>query len=57
MGDAAYEILTSDSKTTNDQCFFDDEVLLSVFGQELDMSKYRILKDSKELDLVTDIIC
>jgi citronellol/citronellal dehydrogenase len=29
MGDAAYEILTSDSKTTTDNFFIDDEVLLS----------------------------
>lgn len=57
MGDSAYEILTSDSKSTTDQCFFDDEVLLSVYGQELDLSKYRLTKDSKETDLVTDFIC
>ncbi|TNV76751.1 hypothetical protein FGO68_gene11258 [Halteria grandinella] len=57
MGDAAYEIVTSDSRKTNDQSFFDDEVLLSVYGQGLDLSKYRIVKDAKETELVTDFIC
>lgn len=57
MGDAAYEIMTSDSKKTTDQFFFDDEVLLSVYGQGLDLSKYRLIKDAKETDLVTDFIC
>jgi citronellol/citronellal dehydrogenase len=57
MGDAAYEIITSDSRKTTDQCFFDDEVLLSVHGQGLDLSKYRALKDGKETDLVADFIC
>lgn len=57
MGDAAYEIITSVSRSTTDQCFFDDEVLLSVYGQELDIGKYRCMKDGKETDLVTDFIC
>jgi citronellol/citronellal dehydrogenase len=56
MSDAAYEILCSDSRKTNDQFFIDDEVLLSVHGQGFDLGKYRILKDSKETDLVPDII-
>jgi hypothetical protein len=57
MGDAAYEILTSDAKKTTDQFFFDDEVLLSAYGQGLDIGKYRMIKDGKETDLVTDFIC
>lgn len=56
MGDAAYEIITSDGKKTTDQYFFDDEVLLSVYGQGLDLSKYRMVKDGKETDLVSDFI-
>ena len=56
MADAAYEIITSDGKKTTDQFFFDDEVLLSVFGQGLDLGKYRMVKDGKETDLLSDFI-
>ena len=33
MADAAYLIITSKASETTDQCFMDDEVLLSVHGQ------------------------
>ena len=57
MSDAAYEILTSDSSITTDQFFLDDEVLLSVHGQSYDLGQYRIAKDSKETDLMPDLLC
>ena len=56
MADAAYEILTSDSKKTTDQFFIDDEVLLSVYGQEYDLDQYRMVKTAKDTDLLTDFM-
>ena len=32
-------------------------MLLSVHGQELDLAKYRPVKEAKETDLYPDIIC
>lgn len=40
MSDAAYHILTSDSKSTNDKFFIDDEVLASV--GVMDLQKYKV---------------
>lgn len=57
MADAAYEILTSESKSTTDGFYLDDEVLLSVHGQKFDLDQYRILKDGKETDLMPDLLC
>ncbi len=54
IADAAHVILTSDSKVTTDNCFVDDEVIASVHGP--DLSKYRISKDSKEIDLFADFL-
>jgi hypothetical protein len=56
MADAAYEILTSDSKKTTDQFFFDDEVLLSVYGQDFNLDQYRMVKEAKDTDLLTDFM-
>lgn len=52
MADAAYIILTSEAKSTTDQCFIDDEVLASTQGP--DMERYRVGRDVKEWELVAD---
>jgi len=54
LGDAAHVILTSDSKKTTDGCFVDDEVIASVYGP--DLSKYRINKEGREIDLFADFL-
>ncbi|TNV76707.1 hypothetical protein FGO68_gene7501 [Halteria grandinella] len=56
MSDAAFEIITGESKTTTGNFFIDDEVLLSVHGQQFDMGQYRLVKGAKETDLYPDII-
>jgi citronellol/citronellal dehydrogenase len=53
--DAAYEILTSDNKTTTGNFFIDDEVLASVGVVHLE--KYNVNKDVKEKDLMPDYFC
>ena len=55
MGDAAHVILTSDSKTTTNNFFMDDEVLMS--NGVSDLSKYRVNKDVLESELMFDFIC
>jgi citronellol/citronellal dehydrogenase len=42
MSDAAYEILTKDSKTCTGNFFIDDEVLLDAGMTEKDLEKYTI---------------
>jgi citronellol/citronellal dehydrogenase len=54
LADAAHVILTSDSKKTTDNFFVDDEVIASVYGP--DMTKYRINKEGKEIDLFADFL-
>lgn len=56
MSDAAYEILTGESKTTTGNFFIDDEVLLSVHGEKFDLGQYKLVKGAKETDLYPDII-
>lgn len=53
MADAAYEILTSDAKTTTGQTFMDDFVLGSVGIQ--DLSKYK-MADVPDWNLVMDFM-
>jgi len=52
MGDAAYVILTSNSKKTTGNFFIDDEVMISVGVEEF--SKYRIDPTVKETELIPD---
>ena len=54
MADAAHVIFTSDSKTTTDNNFIDDEVVASVYGP--DMAKYKISDDVKEFELLADFL-
>ena len=54
LGDAAHVILTSDARKTTDGCYVDDEVIASVHGP--DLSKYRINKDGREIDLFADFL-
>ena len=49
MADAAYVILTSDSRQTSGNCFLDNEVLASV--GKLDFQKYFYDKSKKWVDL------
>lgn len=54
MGDAAYVILTSNSKTTNGQFFIDDEVLAS--SGVTDFNQYKVdpnLKDSELTQIIS----
>ncbi len=55
MGDAAYLILTSDSKITNNQFFMDDEVLASV--GITDLQKYKVNPNVKDHELIIDFMC
>ena len=55
MGDAAYIILTSDSRKTNGNFFLDDEVLVSTGVHDLE--KYKVDKRVKDCDLVADFFC
>ena len=55
MADSAYEILTSDSKLTNDQFFIDDEVMAAVGVVNLD--KYKVTPGFKDHNLVPDFMC
>ena len=55
MGDSAYEILTSDSKHTNDQFFIDDEVMAA--GGVVDLEKYKVTSGIKDHNLVPDFMC
>jgi len=55
MADAAYEILRSDSKATNNKFFLDDEVLASV--GVVDLSKYKVDPKVKDHELVIDFMC
>ncbi len=57
MSDAAYLIITSNSKETTDQCFMDDEVLLSVHGQKFDLDQYRCVPGITDRDLDSDFMC
>lgn len=52
MADAAYNILTSDSRQTSGNYFIDDEVLASVGEQ--DLSKYNYDKNVKQWELASD---
>ena len=55
MGDAAYTILTSDAKKTNDMFFMDDEVLAAV--GVVDLSKYKVNPKIKDHELIIDFMC
>lgn len=55
MGDAAYVILTANSKKTTGTYFLDDEVLASVGVK--DFSKYRCVPSVSEADLQVDFFC
>jgi citronellol/citronellal dehydrogenase len=55
MGDAAYEILTSDSKLTNNKFFCDDEVMASVGVQ--DLTKYQVNPKLNISELLPDGMC
>lgn len=55
MADAAHVIISSDSRTTTDQFFIDDEVLVSVGVK--DFQKYKVNPKVADHDLVTDILC
>ncbi len=55
MGDAAYVILTSNSRKTTGSYFVDDEVLASVGVR--DFAKYRCNPKIKETDLAPDGYC
>jgi citronellol/citronellal dehydrogenase len=55
MADSAYEILRSDSKTTNDQFFIDDEVMAAV--GVIDLEKYKVDSRVKDHELVIDFMC
>ena len=52
MADAAYVILTSNSRKTTGKFFLDDEVLASV--GETDLSKYNSIKGTKNEQLAAD---
>ena len=52
MGDAAYVILTSNSKTTNGQFFIDDEVLAST--GVTDFNQYKVDPNLKDSELTPD---
>ena len=52
MADAAYVILTSDSRKTTGQFFMDDEVLISV--GETDVEKYNMVKGTRNEELAAD---
>lgn len=55
MGDAAYAILTSDSRKTTGQYFLDDVCMASI--GVTDLSKYRMNPNLKDSDLVADFFC
>ena len=55
MADAAYVILTSDSRETTDQFFLDDEVLASV--GVVDLTKYKVNPNVKDHELMIDFMC
>ena len=55
MGDAAYLILTSDSKVTTNQFFMDDEVLAS--AGITDLQKYKVNPNVKDHELIIDFMC
>eukprot|EP00347_Sterkiella_histriomuscorum_P021652 403333235 len=54
IAEAAHIIFTSDSKTTTGKNYIDDEVVASVHGP--DMTKYRINKEGREIDLFADFL-
>jgi citronellol/citronellal dehydrogenase len=54
MSDSAYVILTSDSKSTTNKFFIDDEVLASVGVQ--DFSKYKCYDDVKDWEIAEDFM-
>ena len=55
MADAAYFILTSNSKKTNDKFFMDDEVLAA--NRVYDLSKYKVNANVKDHELIIDFMC
>lgn len=55
MADAAYVILTSDSRETTDQFFLDDEVLAAV--GVVDLAKYKVDPNAKDHELMVDFMC
>ena len=55
MADAAYEILTSDAKKTNDKFFIDDEVMAAV--GVVDLNKYKVNPKVKDHELIIDFMC
>jgi len=55
MADAAYAILTSDSRKTNDQFFMDDEVLAAIGVK--DLQKYKLDPNVKDHELIIDFMC
>ena len=55
MGDAAYEIITSDSRHTTDKFFVDDEVLAGI--GVTDLKKYRVDPNCPEHELLECGLC
>ena len=55
MADSAYVILTSNSKSTTDKFFLDDEVLASV--GVLDFQKYKLNPNVKDTEIEEDLLC
>lgn len=55
MGDAAYTILTSDSRKTNDKFFIDDEVMAAI--GVVDLTKYKVNPKVKDHELIIDFMC
>jgi len=55
MGDAAYEILTSDAKQTTDRFWIDDEALAAT--GVTDFAKYRVDPKKQEHELGEDFFC
>jgi citronellol/citronellal dehydrogenase len=54
MANAAHAIVTSEAASTTGKFYIDDEVVASVEGP--DLSKYRVTKDIKEIELLTDFL-
>lgn len=55
MADAAYVILTSNSRKTNDKFFIDDEVIVST--GVVDLEKYKVTPGMKDHLLAPDFMC
>ena len=56
MADAAYHVLTSDSKILTGRFFMDDEILISVSPYS-DLNSYNTTPGTKQEDLMPDFFC